>query len=103
MKGFAERARVFEMQYARKQEFEFIVNMKACRNLARWVAEEKLNLPKQSVTRYCNKVAALAVRDCKPETLFSYIHKKLQKHNLDIDDRELHYRYALALREAQSQ
>jgi len=103
MKGFSDRARVFELQYAREQEVEFIVNMKACGHLAHWIAEEKLNLAPKAAQRYRDKVISLSVRDCNLDTLFSYIQKRLDKNKIILEEGELQYHYGLALNKARAE
>ncbi len=102
MSSLKDRARAFEAVYARKQELEFIVNMKACQILAKWIAEEKLNLKPRSIKRYCDKVLSLSVRHCGTDTMFEYIQTRLKKNNIDMSDSELNAQYLKAVSEAKS-
>lgn len=102
MKGFNERTRAFEAKFARDNEVDFIVSTRACKILAKWVAEEKLGLKPRSVKRYCEKVVALSIRNCNTNTMFEYIQKRLKRNKVEMDNRELEYRYGLALQEARA-
>lgn len=98
---FDNRERAFEARYAREKEADFMVNMKACSLLARWVAEEKIGLSKRAADRYCGKVIALSVKDCNPKTMFAYMQSRLRKHKIEVSDKELEYQYCKALHSAQ--
>ena len=100
MTTFDKRERAFENLFMREQEASFIVNMKACSLLARWVAEEKIGLNKRAADRYCGKIIALSVKDCNPQTLFAYMQQRLKKHKVEVSDRELEYQYFKAIQAA---
>jgi len=97
MRGFKERERAFEARFARENEASFMLSMKACSLLARDIAENKLGLDKRATDRYCEKILSFSVKNCNMETLYTYIAKKLQKHNVALTHQELDALYAKAL------
>ena len=103
MKGFDERTRAFETKFARENENEFKVNMKACSILAKHIAEEKLGLDKKATDRYCEKLLSLSVQNCSLSTLHEHISKRLKKQKIDMSIRELEALYAMALGKARAE
>jgi len=102
MSSLDDRARAFEAKNARDQEHQFIVNMKACKILAKSIAEEILHLKPASVTRYCDKIISISVRHCGTQSMFEYIQSRLVKNNIEMSDHELETRYNMALQEARA-
>lgn len=103
MKGFKERAHAFETKFAREQEAEFIINLRACSIFAKWVATEKLGLSKSATKRYCDKIISLSVRNCNPNSLFEHVQMRLQKNKIDITNQELDLQFVKALGQARAE
>lgn len=100
MKDLKKRALAFESQFAHNHQQDFLITLKACRILARYVAEERLQMKKSAVERYCDRIVSLSVQNCNLDTMFDYIQKRLKRNKIDMSDRELEHHFSVALDKA---
>jgi hypothetical protein len=103
MKGFKSRERAFEAKFARDNEHEFRVTMRATSIFARWVAEDKLGLSQKAADKYAAKILSLSVQDCSPSTLYRHIQKRLSRKKIVMSDNEMDAHFTRALSQARAE